>query len=338
MLYPIELQVLRNDVRTKLGNKTFSGYLRLYCKKVTFIVQNTYYMKKLAIMLLSFCASFPTWAQGVKQLPYIEAMEAGQVSKLSPYISTVIDGGLSAFTGAPKEMELRRWRFSTINNQIYYNIYYNIPTKVPYLTVSVGLGLVREIYTLKGPYKLKRDAEKRNTILKCYEQPITAVLRINEKPTEQVQGDSNLPASSTPAEADAAVPTASLSLRVNQDVPPTVGLGVDYVELALPVFRLNTNRQAPESGFALTVGCLLGMRWGLATQRISYKEDNEWKKVTESESFNLNDFRFGFMVRAGWERISIFYTQTLTGLFHKGMGPNGNKITSWSMGVSLSMI
>ncbi|MEM7382996.1 MAG: hypothetical protein AAF400_01590 [Bacteroidota bacterium] len=293
-------------------------------------------MSKLAIMLLSCCASFPTWAQGVKQLPYIEAMDTDQVSKLAPYISAVLDGRLSALTGAPKEMELRRWRCYTISEQIYYNI----PTKVPYLTVSIGLGLVREAYTLQGPYKLKRDAEKRNTILKCCEfitEPIIAVPGVNENPTEQVQGGSNLTTSSTPAGADAAAPTVSLGLRVDNNLLP-VDLEVNYVELGLPVFRLNTNRQAPESGFALTVGCLLGMRLGRATQRISYKEDNEWKKVTESEPFNFNDFRFGFMVRAGWERINIFYTQTLTGLFHKGMGPNGNKITPWSMGVSLSIL
>ena len=264
-------------------------------------------MKRLSIIVLFFCASAHTWAQEAAGLIYTEAVANSQVSGPSPYFSIVHSIGLDFLTGAPDEMKLRHWGSRISKEQLYYNI----PTKIPYLTVSAGLGLSQESYVFRHPYVLRRNPNDG----KCILAPLDCKLgmSLNERNEYEVH------------------------IKFKQE-NPTTSLSVSYIELFFPELRLGAKHQAPASGFFLTLGPALGIRWDQATQHIKYQEDNEQKQETLSESFRLSDFRCGFIVRLEWEHFSIFYTQTLTGLFHENMGPSGDKITHWSAGLSISLI
>ena len=262
-------------------------------------------MKRFPIILLLFCAPVHTWAQKAEELTEIEVVSPSQASRLYPYLSSMASIRLNKLTGAPEGMKLNLWGSRSLNNHLYYNI----PTKVPYLTVSVGGGIVQEVYDFSKLYTLQRGEDRKSILQPPKEAKVDTIVNEEGKSKVNINGDLS-----------------------------NVSLSVTHIELVVPELRVNTNRQAPASGFFLAFGNRFGLRWGPATQYTKYKEDDELKTATISETFNLNNFHWGFTVRLGWERFSIFYAQNLTGLFHKNMGPSEDKIKPWSVGISVSLL
>lgn len=272
-------------------------------------------IKKLPILLLFFCTSAHTWAHKAPELCYTEQTASKKVSGPSPYFSGIQSGSWNGFYGAPNKMKLKRGDSRTSKQHFCWNI-----PILPYLTFSIGAGLAQEAYAFVQPCILQRSETGTEVVVRHLRG--RARLEISMK--DSLDSD------------QAQLPSCKvfIDLKKAKDTVAT-SLSVHYIELLFPEFRINTNRNAPEAGFWASLGGIIGMRWGRATQYVNYKQHGEDVQTTRSESFHLRDYRLGFTARVGWNGISIFYTQALTDLFKESMGPNG--IRSWSIGVSISI-
>jgi hypothetical protein len=103
-------------------------------------------------------------------------------------------------------------------------------------------------------------------------------------------------------------------------------------------FRLNSNKEEPQEGFYISLGGYIGFQLS-PTMIIDYKEDNEEKTWINKESFNFNQFRYGVLARAGWNRFGIFYTQGFSNLFKSENNQIASKaIWPWSSGISINLL
>ena len=273
-------------------------------------------MKKLPILLLFFCTPAHTWAHKAPELLYTEQTASKKVSGPSPYFSFRKSGSWNGFYGAPDGMQLKHWYSRTTRQHFCWNI-----PILPYLTFSIGAGLAQESYTFAQPCILQRSKTGTEVVVRH----LRGRARLEISMTDSLDSD------------QAQLPSCKvfIDLKKAKDTVPPTSLSVHYIELLLPEFRINTNRKAPEAGLWASIGGIIGMRWGQATQYVNDKQYGEDVQTTRSESFHLSDYRLGFKAQVGWHGISIFYTQALTDLFKEGMGPNG--IRPWSIGVSFSI-
>jgi hypothetical protein len=110
---------------------------------------------------------------------------------------------------------------------------------------------------------------------------------------------------------------------------------VRYLDIILEA-RFNANRKYPKEGFFVAIGGKLGMQWGASTT-VEYQEDNETKKRTMTDSFNINSARYGLHAKLGWGRFSAFYAHTFSSLFKENKGPGRTQTCPYSMGISIDL-
>ena len=114
-------------------------------------------------------------------------------------------------------------------------------------------------------------------------------------------------------------------------------LDLRYVDFMLEV-RLSANRKYPKESFFVALGGKVGMLWHASTT-VKYKEDDQIKQQVAREFFNLNKMRSAVHARLGWERFSLFYTQTLpfSTLFNKDRGPSKTTTQPYNVGLSVDL-
>jgi hypothetical protein len=100
--------------------------------------------------------------------------------------------------------------------------------------------------------------------------------------------------------------------------------------------RFNANIKYPKESFFVALGGKLGMPWRVSTT-VKYQEDNETKRQTNREFFNLNKTRYGLYAKLGWGRFGLCYTHMLSNLFQKNTGPKSTTMKTWELGVSIDL-
>ena len=108
-----------------------------------------------------------------------------------------------------------------------------------------------------------------------------------------------------------------------------------YINLMLEV-RFYSNNKDPKEGFFIALGCKVGMLWNASTT-VKYKEDNEMKKQTNNDFFNLERTHSGVHAKLGWGPFGLCYTHMLSNLFKKGKGPHGTQAKTSSLGLSIDL-
>lgn len=86
------------------------------------------------------------------------------------------------------------------------------------------------------------------------------------------------------------------------------------------MFQAFTSRN-PKKAFHISAGALLGLRLGSHTKQ-KYEEDGKTYKPKTYDDFNLNPFRYGFRVAAGYGKFQVFADYYASTLFRDGKGPS----------------
>ena len=179
------------------------------------------------------------------------------------------------------------------------SFYYNIPLGRSHFTISTGVGIGFEGYDFK---------------------------KHNEKYYTLVRGDGD--DRHTKFEKAAALLPKQKKILQSR-------LNAKYFDLGLAL-RFNANSKYPKESFWVAVGGKLGMLWKASTT-IKYKEDGQTKKRTLSESYNLNQMRYGVQASLGWGRFGLCYTQFFSTFFDEGKGPGETTTKPYSIGLSVDL-
>ncbi|MEJ7644104.1 MAG: hypothetical protein WKF87_05895 [Chryseolinea sp.] len=84
------------------------------------------------------------------------------------------------------------------------------------------------------------------------------------------------------------------------------------------------------NAFRFGVGPYLGYRIASYTKLVYNDEDNDKKKEKDSDSFYLNNMRYGIRLQLGYRSTDLFFNYDLNEMFVSGKGPNLN---AFSFGV-----
>ena len=266
------------------------------------------FINKLPILLLFFCASPHTWADKDPGL-YKEGADSEVLNTL-PYFSLAYSLGTNFLSGAPDAMKLT-WR-SWINGK---EVCYRVPTKIPWLVVSLVAGIVKLTCNFEKHPEFRREGHDGEL---CY--------RVLAK--DDPYGLHKL----------------RYKLFPNNRKVTSTSLITTLIQIVVPEFRININPKAPESGCWVSLGNVIFVRWGNAIQSQKYDQYNQkGMKKTYEESFNLRHCLWGVRGQLGYGRwISVYCTWALTGLFQKDMAPQNESEAKcnprfWSVGVRFSI-
>ncbi len=100
--------------------------------------------------------------------------------------------------------------------------------------------------------------------------------------------------------------------------------------------RFNVNSKYPKESFFVALGGKLGMPWRVSTT-VKYQEDNETKKQTNRDFFNLNRMRGGVYAKLGWGRFGLCCTIMLSKLFEKNKGPESTTMKTSELVFSIDL-
>lgn len=220
------------------------------------------------------------------------------------YGSLIIDWGFDFLQGAPKEMKHSFWGSRMASAYLYYNIRLG----QSHFVISPGIGYSGERYQF-SKHKLSNDKEVYYTLVRDSKSKDAENRTTKLEDTENVLQDST------------AQTYSALDIR--------------YLDFALE-FRFNTNQKYPKEGFFVALGGSFGKLLSAYTT-VFYKMDNQTKKRTESETFNLRNFRYGVHARLGWNRLGAIYSFSISPLFSKDQGPEGTEARVHCVGISLDL-
>ncbi len=104
---------------------------------------------------------------------------------------------------------------------------------------------------------------------------------------------------------------------------------------ALFEVRFTTNPNDPARSFKTSLGFKAGALMNAAT-KVKYTEDDETKKLKSRQNWNVNQFRYGVILRVGAGNFNVFGYYSLTPIFKDGKGPDQAEITNFMAGISLA--
>ena len=91
--------------------------------------------------------------------------------------------------------------------------------------------------------------------------------------------------------------------------------------LTLPVmFEFNTSSNANRS-FHIAVGMLGGLKIGSRTRQKFIDFEGETVRVTKSNDYNLNPFRYSLTARVGYGAFTVFANYSMSEFFKSNRGP-----------------
>ncbi len=104
--------------------------------------------------------------------------------------------------------------------------------------------------------------------------------------------------------------------------------------LTLPVlFEFNTHGENNHDGFHFGIGGFGGVRIGSQT-KVVVNDRGDKDRFKSNGSYHLNPFRYGAMVRLGWNRINLFANYAVSEMFESGEGPEVHPV---EFGLSLDL-
>jgi hypothetical protein len=104
---------------------------------------------------------------------------------------------------------------------------------------------------------------------------------------------------------------------------------------ALFEVRFTTNPNDPARSFKTSLGFKAGVLLNAAT-KLKYTEEEETKKIKSKQNWNVNQFRYGVILRVGAGNFNVFGYYSLTPIFKDGKGPDQAEITNFMAGISLA--
>ncbi|MCU4176831.1 WG repeat-containing protein [Carboxylicivirga sp. N1Y90] len=108
-------------------------------------------------------------------------------------------------------------------------------------------------------------------------------------------------------------------------------LSTTYLNMPLLLeFQIPTNRN--RHAFYVSAGAVGGVRLHSFT-RVKYNDGESPEKVRSTSDYNLQDWRYGAMVRMGYRAINLYGTYYMTPLFKKDTGP---ELYPFSVGLSIA--
>jgi hypothetical protein len=128
------------------------------------------------------------------------------------------------------------------------------------------------------------------------------------------------------------------ALTVKLDNSPNINyiknqLKVAYIKVPL-LLELNTNNSDAGKSFHIAGGMEFGYKISSWTKR-KYETDGYTVKVKRKDDYNLNNFKYGIVIRAGYGKFTVFADYILSPLFDKNKGPE-KAIYSSSAGIAVN--
>ena len=118
------------------------------------------------------------------------------------------------------------------------------------------------------------------------------------------------------------------------DVNPKKNLLVfSYLEIPVEFRFYPFSKTTNGEGFFIGLGGMIGLRFESHT-KIKYEFEGDTRTEKDKSDFGLNDFRYGFIARAGWKPINVYYKYYQSELFNDG--PFDTKPTMFTIGVNFS--
>jgi hypothetical protein len=104
---------------------------------------------------------------------------------------------------------------------------------------------------------------------------------------------------------------------------------------ALFEVRFTTNPNDPARSFKTSLGVKAGALLNAAT-KLKYTQEDETRKIKDKQNWNVNQFRYGVILRVGAGNFNVFGYYSLTPIFKDGKGPDQAEITNFMAGISLA--
>jgi hypothetical protein len=95
-------------------------------------------------------------------------------------------------------------------------------------------------------------------------------------------------------------------------------LTVSYLTLPL-MFELQSNNGNNSNSFHFGIGVFGGVKVGSHSKIVT--NDGGKDKFKSQDDFHLNPFRYGVMVRLGWNSVNLFAQYSISEMFQAGEGP-----------------
>ncbi len=108
----------------------------------------------------------------------------------------------------------------------------------------------------------------------------------------------------------------------------------NYLDAVAEV-RFSTNPNDPSRSFKTSLGFKAGVLVSSFT-KLKYSEDGEVKKFKNKQDWNLNQFRYGVLLRVGVGNFNVFGYYSLTPIFKDGKGPDQAELNYFTLGLSLA--
>lgn len=108
----------------------------------------------------------------------------------------------------------------------------------------------------------------------------------------------------------------------------------NYLDAIVEV-RFSTNPNDPARSFKTSLGFKAGVLLNAFT-KVKYSEGGEIKKIKDKQDWNINQFRYGVLLRAGVGNFNVFGYYSLTPIFKEGKGPGQADLTNFTIGISLA--
>jgi hypothetical protein len=111
-------------------------------------------------------------------------------------------------------------------------------------------------------------------------------------------------------------------------------MALNYVDIPLEL-RFNTNPEDPARSFKIAIGGRVGYLINAHT-KIKYKENGDFKKLQNSQYYNLNRLRYSASLKIYMGNFSVFGYYNLSPLWEKDKGPGKTQTTHYTVGIALS--
>jgi hypothetical protein len=106
----------------------------------------------------------------------------------------------------------------------------------------------------------------------------------------------------------------------------------NYLELPLEI-RFYPLKTIEGEGIFIGIGGSIGLRTASFT-KIKYTVDNENRKASLNDAFDLNAIRYGLQARIGLKGVNLFYKVYLSDMFNEG--PGGTNPRTMSFGINVT--
>ena len=106
-----------------------------------------------------------------------------------------------------------------------------------------------------------------------------------------------------------------------------------YLDIPLE-FRFHPQGTEDGEGLFLGVGVVAGLRLRAHT-KWKYENNGETTREKQTGDFNLNSFRYGYQIRAGFRGVHLFYKRYLSETF-QGDFPDGTNPTMTTIGINVT--